>query len=161
MGNSGNLNEKYSRFHWRSLARTTIKHNYHCVISSLVQAQAIEEIVVTARKKEESLQEVPISISAFSGEQMRERGISSNYEVASFTPNFNTQKMTGRDLDRPTIRGMAAPSSRGDPNASYFIDGTYVARYDRHGVGRRDGTRGSDTRAPSDSIRPCNVCRRD
>lgn len=95
---------------------------------ALAQAQAIEEIVVTARKKEESLQEVPISISAFSGEQMRERGIQSNYDVASFTPNFNTQKMTGRDLDRPTIRGMAAPSSRGDPNASYFIDGTYVAR---------------------------------
>ena len=92
------------------------------------QAQSIEEIVVTARKKEESLQEVPISISAFSGEQMRERGIKDNYDVASFTPNFNTQKMTGRDLDRPTIRGMAAPSSRGDGNASYFIDGTYVAR---------------------------------
>ena len=82
------------------------------VISSLpalAQAQTIDEIVVTARKREESLQEVPISISAFSNEQMRERGISNNYEVASFTPNFNTVKLTGRDTDRPTIRGMTAP----------------------------------------------------
>jgi len=101
------------------------------VISSLpilAQAQSVEEIVVTARKKEESLQEVPISISAFSSEQMRERGISNNYEVASFTPNFNTVKLVGRDNDRPTIRGMANPGSRGEPNASYFIDGTFVAR---------------------------------
>jgi outer membrane receptor protein involved in Fe transport len=53
------------------------------VVSSLpvlAQAQSIDEIVVTARKREESLQEVPISISAFSTEQMRERGISNNYE---------------------------------------------------------------------------------
>jgi outer membrane receptor protein involved in Fe transport len=92
------------------------------------QAQSIEEIVVTARKKEESLQEVPISISAFSNEQMRARGISNNYEVASFTPNFNTVKLTGRDTDRPTIRGMTAPNSRGEPNASYFIDGVFVGR---------------------------------
>jgi outer membrane receptor protein involved in Fe transport len=101
------------------------------VVSSLpvlAQAQSIDEIVVTARKREESLQEVPISISAFSTEQMRERGISNNYEVASFTPNFNTVKLTGRDTDRPTIRGMTAPNSRGEPNASYFIDGVFVGR---------------------------------
>ncbi len=83
---------------------------------ALVQAQSLEEIVVTARKKEESLQEVPISISAYSSEQMRERGISSNYDVASFTPNFNTVKLVGRDNDRPTIRGMANPGSRGEAN---------------------------------------------
>jgi outer membrane receptor protein involved in Fe transport len=90
-------------------------------------AQTIEEITVTARKTEESLQDVPISISAFTGEQMRERGINNNYDVAAFTPNFTTSKRVGRDLDRPTIRGMANPGARGEPNASYFIDGTFVA----------------------------------
>ena len=71
-------------------------------------AQVIEEITVTARKTEESLQDVPISISAFTGEQMRERGINNNYDVAAFTPNFTTSKRVGRDLDRPTIRGFFA-----------------------------------------------------
>jgi iron complex outermembrane receptor protein len=94
----------------------------------LAQAQSVDEIVVTARKREESLQEVPISISAFSSEQMRKRGINSNYDVANFTPNFSTVKLTGRDTDRPTIRGMTAPNSRGEPNASYFIDGVFVGR---------------------------------
>ena len=77
----------------------------------------IEEITVTARKVEESLQEVPISISAFSDRQMRERGIQDNYDVAAFTPNFNTSQRVGRQLDRPTIRGMANPAVRGEPNA--------------------------------------------
>ncbi|MCP4924622.1 MAG: TonB-dependent receptor [Gammaproteobacteria bacterium] len=93
-----------------------------------VAGAQIEEIVVTARKKEESLQEVPLSISAFSSKQMRERGISNNYDVASFTPNFNTVRLVGRDNDRPTVRGMANPGNRGEANASYFIDGTFVAR---------------------------------
>ena len=95
-------------------------------ISSPVFAQ-IEEITVTARKTEESLQDVPLSIAAFTAEQMRERGIFNNYDVATFTPNFTTTQRVGRTLDRPTIRGMTNPGTRGEPNASYFIDGTFVA----------------------------------
>ena len=44
-----------------------------------------EEIVVTARKREESLQDVPISISAFSADQMQAMGLSSNNDVAAMT----------------------------------------------------------------------------
>ncbi|MBT8443644.1 MAG: TonB-dependent receptor, partial [Gammaproteobacteria bacterium] len=40
---------------------------------------------------------------------------------------FNTSQRTGRQLDRPTIRGMANPAVRGEPNASYFIDGIFVS----------------------------------
>jgi outer membrane receptor protein involved in Fe transport len=92
-----------------------------------VLADAIEDLVVTARKRAESLQDVPISITAFSGEQMRARGIANNYDLAYCTPNFNTVKQVGRRLDRSVIRGMAAPSTRGEPNASYFIDGVFVS----------------------------------
>lgn len=87
----------------------------------------IEEITVTARKREESLQEVPLSVSAFTGEQLQQQGLGSDFDVADFTVNFNTLAQTGRDTDRPVIRGMAAPPSRGDANASYFIDGIFVS----------------------------------
>lgn len=101
------------------------------ICSSLVLPMAataqIEEIVVTARKKEESLQDVPISISAFGAEQLDQQGLLNDNDVANFTVNFNTLPTTGRDYDRPTIRGMAAPTSRGEANASYFIDGIYVS----------------------------------
>ncbi len=51
-------------------------------------SQAIEEIVVTARKKTESLQHVPLSISAFSADMIRERNIQNVYDVAKHTPNI-------------------------------------------------------------------------
>jgi len=95
----------------------------------IVSAQAIEEIIVTARKRAENLQDVPLSIAAFTGEQMRELGIRNNYDVAAFTPNFNTVQRVGRAGDRPVIRGMANPPdpNQGEPNASYFIDGVFVS----------------------------------
>lgn len=97
------------------------------VAAPVVAQEPMDDIIVTARKREESLQEVPLSITALTTEQLQSRGITSNYEVALFTPNFSTQKQIGRTLDRPTIRGMAAASSQGEPNASYFIDGIFVS----------------------------------
>lgn len=87
----------------------------------------IQEIVVTARKKEESLQDVPISVSAFGAEQLEQQGLFSDNDIANFTVNFNTLPQTGRDFDRPVIRGMASAPSRGEANAAYYIDGIYVS----------------------------------
>lgn len=96
---------------------------------TVVAAQGIEEIIVTARKRSENLQNVPLSIAAFGSEQIRELGIRNNYDVAAFTPNFNTVQRVGRAGDRPVIRGMANPPdpNQGEPNASYFIDGVFVS----------------------------------
>ena len=91
------------------------------------QIAGAEEIVVTARKREESLQEVPLSITAFTAEQLRKKGAFSNDDVALLTVNFNTVAQVGRRNDRPTIRGQSAPAIGGEPNASYFIDGTFVS----------------------------------
>jgi outer membrane receptor protein involved in Fe transport len=95
-------------------------------VTAMAATAGIEEIVVTARKREESVQTVPLSISALSGQQLQELGAGNDYDVANFTVNFNTVQQIGRDLDRPVIRGQAAPSVGGEPNASYFIDGVFV-----------------------------------
>ncbi len=93
------------------------------------RSQTQDEIVVTARKQEESLQDVPISVAAFTSEQMQDLGIRNNYDVAAFTPNFNTVQRIGRAGDRPVIRGMNNPPdpNQGESNASYFIDGVFVS----------------------------------
>jgi outer membrane receptor protein involved in Fe transport len=88
-------------------------------------AEALPEITVTARKRNESLQEVPISIAAFGEEQLRERGIDNAYDVAQFTPNFNMARNLGRRLDRPIIRGQFPPG-RGKANAGFFVDNVYL-----------------------------------
>ena len=95
-------------------------------------AQSIDEIVVSARKKEESLQQVPISITAFTGKDLRERNINNAYDLATFTPNFNfTSNIVGRRLDAPTIRGQFSPLLGGSPaqgagNVAFFVDGVFV-----------------------------------
>ncbi len=91
------------------------------------QDKNTEELVVTARKREESLQDVPLSVSAFSAEQLQSAGVINNYEVATLAVNFNTLQQVGRRLDRPTIRGQASPAVTGEANASYFIDGVFVS----------------------------------
>ncbi len=88
-------------------------------------AQQIDEIIVTARKREESLQEVPISIVAFDTKQLLERNIDNVYDVAQFTPNFQMSRNLGRRLDSPIIRGQAAPG-RGRANAGFFVDGVFL-----------------------------------
>lgn len=87
----------------------------------------VPEVLVTARRREEGLQDVPLSVVAFSNAQLQAHGLNSDYDIANLTIGFRTLQQTGRDTDRPTIRGMSAPASRGEANASYFIDGVYVS----------------------------------
>ena len=86
---------------------------------------ALDELVVTARKREESLQEVPLSITAFNVQGLRDRNIQSAYDVANFTPNFQFTRNLGRRLDAPNVRGQFSPLL-GQSNASFYIDGVAI-----------------------------------
>ncbi|MDX2142120.1 MAG: TonB-dependent receptor [Rhodospirillaceae bacterium] len=90
------------------------------------QNLAIEEIVVSARKREESLQEVPLAISAFSSENLKDLDIRGVYELQNFTPNFSFDKSFGRRFDRPIIRGQSSVQAS-DVLASFFVDGVYIS----------------------------------
>ncbi|MCC5867384.1 MAG: TonB-dependent receptor [Gammaproteobacteria bacterium] len=89
------------------------------------QMRALEEIVVTARRAEESLQEVPISISAFTAGDIEDAGLRSVEDLALQTPGFSFRSAFGRTGDRPVIRGQS--NIQGEPNASFFIDGVFVS----------------------------------
>ncbi|MEQ8692007.1 MAG: TonB-dependent receptor plug domain-containing protein, partial [Pseudomonadales bacterium] len=84
----------------------------------------MEEIIVSARKREESLQDVPISVSAFSNTFINEAGLSSIFDVADYTPNLSFRESFGRTFDRPVIRGMS--NIIGGANAGVFINGIFV-----------------------------------
>jgi len=85
----------------------------------------LTEIVVTARKTQENLQTVPLSISAFTARDIESAGLSSITDLAAMTPGFSFREGFGRQFDRPVIRGMS--NIQGDANASFFIDGIYVS----------------------------------
>ncbi|MGH7897169.1 MAG: TonB-dependent receptor, partial [Candidatus Binatia bacterium] len=87
------------------------------------ERRAIEEIVVTAQKKEEALQEVPISITAFAGEFLKEAGIGGLHELVRYTPNVYYAH-TSPCCSPVFIRGFGSPfvASAFDPTVSLVID---------------------------------------
>jgi len=87
---------------------------------------ALEEIVVTARKREESLLDVPLSVTAVSAAILEERSIRDIRDLAAFTPGLSYTASFGRTaLERPVIRGQS--NIIGRPNASFFVDGVYLS----------------------------------
>ncbi|MEH6569052.1 MAG: TonB-dependent receptor [Halioglobus sp.] len=98
--------------------------------SSIAQAQ-IEEVVVTAQKKAESLQDTPIAISAFTSEGLEQIGAYSAVDVGEYTPNAVITRSLGSAFNiRVSIRGLgtAEPSLSVDPKVGIYLDGAYVAR---------------------------------
>ncbi len=81
-------------------------------------------IVVTARRREERLTDVPIAISAFSSESIAERGLSSVGSIAEQTPGLQFDRgATAGDI-RPSLRGIALIEGRS--NVAIIVDGIDV-----------------------------------
>ena len=91
--------------HWRFAVELTTKLTSHSHTLAVAAALALpsgaahaqpmlEEVVVTAQKREESLQDVPISVSALSGERVNDAGIQRFQELAAYVPNFSISKQT-------------------------------------------------------------------
>jgi outer membrane receptor protein involved in Fe transport len=88
-------------------------------------AAELGEIVVTSRKVEERLQDIPLSVSAFRSEDLEERNARDIYDLANFTPGFSFERVNRYGVQggvsRPVIRGMS--NILGEGNASVFVDG--------------------------------------
>ena len=95
---------------------------------------ALEEIVVTAQKRTESLQDTPIAITAFTADGLADKGINDISKIASFTPNlvFDTTSPIGGVSSGAAvfIRGIGNTdfSLTTDPGVGTYVDGVYVAR---------------------------------
>ena len=69
-------------------------------------ALELEEITVTARKRSETVQEAPLSIQAYSGQQIEQRGIEDFADLAKFSSGLNFNTSTYRGSSSISIRGM-------------------------------------------------------
>lgn len=100
---------------------------------SAVGAQ-LDEIVVTARKRAENLQDTPISIAAFTSAALESRGIVRAEELASITPNLVYQENPGGGGSASNaavfIRGVGQSDfiPTVDPGVGLYVDGVYIAR---------------------------------
>ncbi|MCF8475317.1 MAG: TonB-dependent receptor [Emcibacter sp.] len=123
----------------RLLITTTL---YGAVSLSAMNGQAfaeesvsnqLEEITVTARKREENLQDTPVSVTAFSTAGLERRGITNLGNISAYTPNvdINAGKGDGGSTNAAVfIRGVGQndfifPT---DPGVGIYVDGVYIAR---------------------------------
>ena len=113
----------------------------------------IEEITVTARRREESLQDTPIAISAVSGQGLTERGLDNVTQIGDFTPNVKFNSSVPVSASNATaaifIRGIGQNDYQlsADPGVGLYLDGVYISRgvgnvLDVLNIGRIEGLRG-------------------
>ena len=92
----------------------------------------IEEITVTATKREQSIYEVPVAISAFQGDKLAEQGIVGIYDIGKFVPNLNITEFSAGHTSstNPFIRGIGLQDHliTTDPGVSVYVDGVYLGR---------------------------------
>ena len=92
----------------------------------------IEEITVTAAKREQSIYEVPIAVSAFEGAKLAEQGIVGIYDIGKFVPNLNITEFSAGHTSsvNPFIRGIGLQDHliTTDPGVSVYVDGVYLGR---------------------------------
>jgi iron complex outermembrane recepter protein len=83
------------------------------------------EILVTAQRRSERLRDVPLSITAFSGEQLQEAGIRDTQSLTSTTPGLKMDKVGNFTI--PAIRGITSQVSGPgvDTNVAIYVDGVY------------------------------------
>ena len=89
----------------------------------------LEEVIVTVQKREQTLQEVPVTVTAFSGDFVTENGVQDIRDIAGLTPNLSI-KARGETEASVFIRGIGsqAPGIGADPAVGIFIDGMVASR---------------------------------
>ncbi|BFM17933.1 TonB-dependent receptor [Maricurvus nonylphenolicus] len=87
----------------------------------------LEEVVVTAQKRAESLQDVPISVSAVNGEKMAEAGVENLQDLSAYVPNLRI--VDGGMVPQMFIRGIGSGTNQGfEQSVGTYSDGVYAGR---------------------------------
>jgi len=90
----------------------------------------LEEVIVTARKREESVQDVPLNVAALTEQQIRERDLTSLEKLAAVTPNFSVGRASNGSGAQLTLRGIGSNStSIGiEQSVAVIVDGAYYGQ---------------------------------
>jgi iron complex outermembrane recepter protein len=102
--------------------------------SAETPSEGLEDIVVTARRREENLQETPVAVTAVTAEAIAERGISNLSEIAASTPSlrFDSGAAISGSSNTATvfIRGIGQTDFNLtiDPGVGIYLDGVFISR---------------------------------
>lgn len=97
----------------------------------VLSAGMLEEVVVTAQKREQNLQDTPISISAFEGQALEDQGIVDIGDVSQYAPNVQIAQSPGGSTGATiAMRGSVTvnPVVTIDTNVGVYLDGVFIAK---------------------------------
>ena len=94
------------------------------------ESPVIEEIIVTAQKRAESMQEVPLSISAFTGDFLEDRQINNLLQLTRFAPSMEFEPGNSTRNAYLTVRGIGSSGQNAgiDGSVGLYLDGVYIPR---------------------------------
>ncbi len=118
-------------------------------------ASGIADIVVTAQRRKENLQDVPIAVSAFSSDQLRAQGVSSALEIGQFVPNLIAQNNTGvGSANAYFLRGLGSTETipTFDPPVGTYVDDVYISRQNANNLNLFDVERVEVLRGPQGTL---------
>jgi iron complex outermembrane receptor protein len=101
------------------------------VATHAAKAQQLEEIIVTAERRELNLQDTPISVMSFDGEGLELRGIDDMFELATIAPNLDIKGSRGTGNTSPIfqIRGISSGGgATGERSVGYYVDNVFMPR---------------------------------
>lgn len=89
---------------------------------------ALEEVVVTAQKRAQSLNDVSIAVTAFTGDSLKQLGAARPIDIAAQTPNLNVKNSLGQGSPVFTMRGIGLNSwaSNGSPTVGIYADEVFM-----------------------------------
>lgn len=95
------------------------------------ESSAIEEVMITARKREESLQTVPLAVTAYGTAALERAQVANLEDMNLATPNMQVNRTQGsQNTAQIFIRGIGQDNSTAldEPGVAFYVDGVYMAR---------------------------------
>ena len=120
---------------------------------SAAEPTGLQEVVVTARKTEERLQDVPLAIRSYDAGELAKAGTSGLKDISQLTPGLVFQEYSSSFSASPTIRGLTQfDVSSAVANVSTVIDGVYIPRNYSVDIGIADVGRVEVIKGPQSAL---------
>lgn len=102
-----------------------------CISNPLAQAgELLEEVLVTAQKREQNLQDVPVAVTAFSGDQLQDAAVKDIFDLQANVPGLVVNQVTSNSSADFSIRGVGTSASNTglESSVGLYVDGVYRSR---------------------------------
>ena len=98
--------------------------------TTLLADGTLEEVVVTAQKRTQNLQDVPVAVTAFTGQMLRDSGVRDMFELSSIAPSLSVEQTQTSSNTTFGICGIftSAQNFGLEPSVGLYVDGVYRSR---------------------------------